>query len=351
MSNAKRVSRFAVAGAIAALAVPVAATSRHQASGDVAITRAALIRLDTQVARERATTLPAIRTGAQFKRLQLAPGDLLSATAVRNRALQVKAAGNRVIGARLKGQDFVPRGVDYDEASGLMAIAAVTQVLLYEPAAGKVTVVGAEFDFANDVVFDADGGLVIADQGAETNAQIPLDGVLWRYDLATEEIAAIATSKGLSNPKLVALDKKGVIHFIDGGSGDLVSPAFDVRWDVLYRVEGKKLTRAKVVWDDAGIQATAYDIDRTGWHWIMNLGELVRIRGAKLMQPCLPPYPLLFATGLTVDGNGDATVLDGADVLTKTRAIFGIDSSCVVAPRTDRKLKGSRGLAVVVGDP
>ncbi len=347
MSMAKPVSRVVVAGAIAVLAVPMAATSSPQGQGDVALTRSALIRLDAEVARKRALELPPIGARAQLRRLQLEPGDLLSATSVRNRALQVKAGGGRVLAAKLKGQDFIPRGVDYDPVSGLLAIAAVSQVLLYAPATGKASVVAGEFDFANDVVFDGAGGLVIVDQGAETNDEMPLDGAVWRYDLATAEIAQIATNKELSNPKLVARDKKGVIHFIDGGSGDLVSPVFDVRWDVLYRIEGKKLNRVKAVWDDAGIQATAYDIDRTGWHWIINVGELVRIRGTKFQQPCLPPYPLLFATGLTVDNNGDALVLDGADVLTKTRTIRAIDSNCEVTLRTARKLKGSRGLTHV----
>ena len=347
MSNAQSVSRVAVASVIAILALPVAATSSNQGHGDVAITRAALLRLDAEVARERATSTPTLRADVQSKRLRVQSGDLLSATSVRNRVLQLKADSTRLIGAKLKGHSFTPRGVDYDEVSGLLAIAAVGQVLLYTPATGDVVVIAADFDFANDVVFDNDGGLIIADQGTETNALMPRDGVLWRYDLATAEITSIATSRPLSNPKLVALDRKGVVHFIDGGAGDLVSPVFDVRWDVLYRVEGKKLNRVKVVWDDAGIQATAYDIDRAGWHWMMNLGELVRIKGAKFVQPCLPPYPLLFATGLAIDDDGDAMVLDGADVLTKARAIYDIDSSCQVSLRTAKKLRGSRGLAVV----
>jgi len=347
MSIAKPVSRVVFAAAIAVLAVPAAATSRPRGIGDVALARASMIRLDTEVARERAATMAPFGERAQFRRLQLEPGDLLSATPARNRALQLKAVSNKVLGAKLVGHDFTPRGVDYDPVSGLLAIAAVSQVLLYAPATGAVTVVDAEFDFANDVVFDDDGGLVVADEGVETTERLPFDGALWRYDLDTAEIVQIATGKRLSNPKLVARDRQGVIHFVDGGSGDLVSPVFDVRWDILYRLAGKKLNRVKVVWGDAGIQATAYDIDRRGWHWLMNLGELVRVRGTAFAQVCLPPYPLLFATGLTIDGNGDAIVLDGADVLTKGRAIYQIDSKCRVTLRTNRKLKGSRGLTHV----
>jgi hypothetical protein len=232
-----------------------------------------------------------------------------------------------------------------------MAIAAVSQVLLYVPATGAVTVVagpgGDEFEFANDVVFDGSGGLIIADQGAETNAQEPRDGSIWRYDLDSAELDEIATRRALSNPKLLARDGNGVIHFIDGGSGQLVSPVFDVRWDVLYRIQGRLLKTVKVVWGGAGIQATAYDVDRLGWHWIVNLGELIRIKGDRLQRPCLPPYPLQFATGLTIDDSGAAMVLDGADVITKSRTIYAIDNKCDVMLATDRRLKGSRGLTHV----
>ncbi len=292
-------------------------------------------------------SLAPIAARAQLKRLQLDPDDLLSATEVRDRVMQLKPDSGAIVGAKLKGLDFIPRGVEYDATTGLIAIAAVSQVLLYSPTNGDATMVAGVFDFANDVVFDGVGGLIVADQGVETNAEQPRDGALWRYDLESGEIERVAPKRKLSNPKLLARDKKGVVHFIDGGAGDLVSPVFDVRWDILYRLDGKKANRVSVVWDGTGIQATAYDIDSGGWHWIMNLGELVRVRGTKFQRPCVPPDPLLFATGLTVDDSGQAMVLDGADVLTKGRAIYAIDSQCVATLSTDRKLKGSRGLTHV----
>jgi len=354
MLNAKPASRLAVAVALAVLAVPLAATSDSLESADVAIMRAALIRLDTQGARAQATMAAPPDARAQVKRLQLDVDDLLSASSARNRAIQISAGSNKVASAKLKGQDFVPRGVDYDRDRGLMAIAAVSQVILFAPATGDVALVagpgGGAFEFANDVVFDGVGGLVIADQGAETNDQEPRDGAVWRYDLDSAELVEIAMSRQLSNPKLLARDRNDAIHFIDGGSGALVSPAFDARWDVLYRIEGRRLNNVKVVWGGAGIQATAYDVDRAGWHWMMNLGELVRVKGAKLLRPCLPPYPLQLATGLTIGDSGDARVLDGADVLTKGRAVYAIDNTCGVTLSADRKLKGSRGLTHVPGE-
>ncbi len=353
MLIAKPVSRVAAGVALTVLALPVAATSHAPGSADIAITRAALMRFDTRVAHERAAVLPSVDRG-QARRLQLDVDDLLSASAVRHRAIQISAAGDKISSAKLKGQDFVPRGVDYSSDRGLMAIAAVSQVLLYEPATGAVVGVagpgGGTFEFANDVVFDGSGGLIIADQGAETNAREPRDGAIWRYDLDSAELVEIATKRELSNPKLLARDRNGVIQFIDGGAGNLVSPVFDVRWDVLYRIQGRKLNIVQVVWNGAGIQATAYDVDRAGWHWIVNLGELVRIKGAKFQQPCLPPYPLQFATGLTLTDSGDAMVLDGADVVTNRRAVYAIDNRCVVTLSTQRKLKGARGLAHVPGE-
>jgi len=354
MLLAQPLPRLALAAALAVLIVPVVATSHPHGSADIALTRAALMRLDTQVARARAAHVPPISPRRRSRRLQLEVDDLLTASSSRNRALQISEAGDKVTSARLKGQKFVPRGVDYDPVSGLMAIAAVSQVLLYAPATGELAVVvgpvDGAFEFANDVAFDGVGGLVIADQGLETNEQEPRDGAVWRYDLDTAELVQIAMNRPLSNPKLLAVDKNGVIHVIDGAAGGLVSPAFEARWDVLYRLEGKKLNSVRVVWGGTGIQATAYDMDRTGAHWIMNLGELVRIKGGKFQRPCLPPYPLQFATGLTIDDNGDAMVIDGADVLTKKRAIYVIDNRCEVTLSTDRKLKGSRGLTHVADE-
>lgn len=344
-------SRLAAGVTLAVLAVSGAATSYPARRTDVALTRAALIRIDAQAAREQAARLLPIDARASFKRLQLEVDDLLSASAVRNRAIQISATNNKTSSAKLKGQNFVPRGVDYHAGRGLMVIAAVSQVLLYAPATGVVAVVpgpaGGAFEFANDVVFDGAGGLVIADQGADTNALEPRDGAIWRYDLDSEELVEIALNRELSNPKLLARDKHGVIHFIDGGSGKRVSPVFDVRWDVLYRLQGRKLNSVQVVWGGVGIQATAYDVDRTGWHWIMNLGELVRIKGTNFKQPCLPPYSLQFATGLTIADSGAASVLDGADVLTNRRAIYTLDKACVATLGTTRKLKGARGLTHV----
>lgn len=345
------VSRLAAGVTLAVLAVSGAATSYPARRTDVALTRASLIRIDAQAAREQAARLLPIDARASFKRLQLEVDDLLSASAVRNRAIQISAANNKTSSAKLNGQNFVPRGVDYHAGRGLVAIAAVSQVLLYAPATGEVAVVpgpaGGAFEFANDVVFDDAGGLVIADQGAETNAQEPRDGAIWRYDLDSEELVEIALKRELSNPKLLARDRHGVIHFIDGGSGARVSPVFDVRWDVLYRLQGRKLNSVQVVWGGAGIQATAYDMDRSGWHWIMNLGELVRIKGTKFKQPCLPPYSLQFATGLTITDSGATIVLDGADVLTHRRAIYTLDNACVATLSTTRQLKGARGLTHV----
>jgi len=351
MLAARFVPRLVVVSALIALALPMVATSGVATLADVAISRAELMRRDTRRA-HRATArhaVPAASLHADLarRRMKLRGGDLLSASVVKNRAVQIKGGAGKVTYGKVKTPPLSPRGVAYDPSSGLMAIASVDQVALYDAATNKSSAVPAIFDFANDLVFDANGGLIIADQGAETTAINPTDGKLWRYDLETEELTEIGTSRKLSNPKLLARDKNDMIHFVDGGAGVLVSPAFDVRWDVVYRLEGKGLSRVKVVWKDAGVQATAYAIAPNGWHWIVNLAELVRLKGKNFERPCLPPYPLQFATGLTIDKDGMVNGMDGANVLTKDRMVFTIDSSCIVSGKPDKKLKGARGIAHV----
>jgi hypothetical protein len=348
------VSRLSAVVALAALALPVVATSGVARPDDVAAARAELIRRDSRRAHraaDRVVLEEPLAALARRRGLSVNGGDVLSSSDVKNRVIHVENAAGKVSYVKVKGPALVPRGVDYDAESGQMAIAAVDQVVLLTLETGDAFVVPGHaegaFEFANDVVFDGNGGLIIADQGLELTAKEPTDGSVWRYDLITGELTEIATSKQLSNPKLLARDKRGSVHFIDGGAGELVSPSFDVRWDLLYRVEGNTLARVKSVWKDAGIQATAYAIDAKGWHWIVNLAELIRIKGSKMERPCLPPYPLLFGTGLTIAADGEARVMDGASVLNRSRTIFTITTECVVDGKANRKLKGARGLTHV----
>jgi sugar lactone lactonase YvrE len=203
------------------------------------------------------------------------------------------------------------------------------------------------FDFANDVVFDTRGNLLIADMGEVTGARKPQDGAIWRYVLTTADLEVIPAKKKLSDPKLLARDAKGTIFFLDGEAGDLAAPPFDVRWDVLYEIGGAKQNKFRVTWSEPGLQGTAYAIDSSGWHWVVNLAELVRVKGGKIRNPCLPPYTIAFATGLAFSPGGDAHVSDGSDVVGRARRVAELDSECVATPVASARLNGIRGLAGV----
>ncbi|NKB86848.1 MAG: hypothetical protein GKS06_01310 [Acidobacteria bacterium] len=335
------------------LLTPSPANSRAATSVDRAIANAELIDREMGRARRAAEAFGPVapRQTAARRRLTLTPGDSLTASTANNKVLQVKAGTGKVVSSKVKGGSLEPRGVDYHPGLGLMAIAAVNQVVLWDPAAGKTTPVpgpdGGDFEFASDVLFDRAGGLVIADQGEELGSSSPTDGAVWRYGLETGELIQIATGKALVNPKLLARTKKGVIHIVDGSGGPLVSPVTEARWDAVYLVEGKNLTRVKPVWTKPGVQATAYAISDSGWHWVVNVGELVRFKGKKFEQRCLPPFPMTFGTGVFLNADGTAAVMDGANVVTKDRALLTLAADCTTTGKADRKLKGARGLTHV----
>ncbi|HJO03307.1 MAG TPA: hypothetical protein QGG47_04965 [Acidobacteriota bacterium] len=324
----------------------------------LALARRRLLSGDEQTAQREDRRIGSRRDvgAAGFRRLSPEPGELLSVTEKRFRVLEFNVEDPAGIQAKKVKTSFVARGVDFDSSTSLLAIAAVSRVLFLDVSKTRNNLTelvrpGEEadsFGFANDVVFDGRGGLVIADQGGVAGGRTVADGRVWRYDLQSGEFSRLAPRKELFNPKLLALDLFGNVYFVDGEAGPLITPLFTDRWDSLWRITGKKLTKPRVVWSRAGIQATAFDIDRAGRYWFANLAELVIIAEGQLRLPCPLPFPFEFVTGLAAGRNGTAFVLDGADVKGPERWLYGIDTACTaVKILSGKKLRGSRGLAAV----
>ncbi len=324
----------------------------------MALERRRLLRADEQAAQGEDRRLDADRViaVADLRRLSPEPGELLSVTERRFRALEIDIEAPVGVKAKKVKTSFVARGVAFDSTSGLLAIAAVSRVLLFDVSKTRdnlteLTAPGhlaESFGFANDVLFDGRGSLIIADQGAVVGGQVLADGRVWRYDLESGEFSQLAPRKELFNPKLLARDSSGGVYFVDGDAGPLITTLFTDRWDAIWRVTGKNLTKAKLVWKQAGVQATAFDIDAAGRYWLANLAEVVLVVGGELRLPCPLPLPFEFVTGLVADKNGTAFVLDGADVKTTGRWLYGIDIACTTSEILfGSKLRGARGLASV----
>ncbi len=324
----------------------------------LALERRRLVRADANLAQREDRQLAPSRvvSGADLRRLTPEPGELLSVTEKRFRALEFNLDPPAGVKGKKVKSSFVARGVAFDSVSGLLAIAAVSRVLLFDVAKTRNNLTelaspagqAASFGFANDVLFDGRGGLIIADQGATVSGQAVVDGRLWRYDLETGEFTILAPRKELFNPKLLARDTNGNVYFVDGEGGPLMTPLFPDRWDSIWRITGKKLTKVKRVWNGVGIQATAFDVDPAGRYWFANLAELALIVSGVLRLPCPFPLPFEFATGLIAGKQGTAFVLDGADVRTTGRWLYGVDLNCTTNEILfGSKLAGSRGLANV----
>ena len=344
--------------------LPAAATAGAQigtpadASVTVALERRRLIRADEHAAQREDRRLGTGRviSPAYLGGLNPEPGDLLSVTEKRFRALEMTVEDPIGIVAKKVKSKFVVRGVDFDSTSGLLAIAAVSRVLLFEVSKNRnnltdLTAPGElaeSFGFANDVVFDGRGGLIIADQGAVTGGNTVADGRVWRYELEAGEFSQLAPRRELFNPKLLALDSSGNVYFVDGEGGPLITTVFPDRWDAIWRIRGKNLSTVKQVWNRQGVQATAFDIDKAGRYWLANLAELALIVNNVLRLPCPLPLPFEFVTGLVAAKNGTAFVLDGATVKTMSRWLYGVDIVCTTNEiLSGKKLAGARGLAGV----
>lgn len=364
-----RMRVFALLLLVAALSAPPAYSGpqRDRAPRSTALVRHELRQVDVDAASRRAGDLaPADDGGPPAFALRALrggpvpePGDLVTSAGSLGRALRVvqKNRRGRIVRQTLS-EDFVSRGVDHDPISGLVAVAAVDRVLLYDPATGIVTSIsemgdGETLQFANDVLFDDDGLLVIADQGASPTGKDPADGRIWEYDPATGAVQRLAGGRKLSNPSLLAADSRGRVHLVDSEAGRFVSPLLDVRWDMIYRLRGARRKGARRVYKGEGIQATAFDIGPDDRMWFGNVSEIAVLTDKELSLPCpLGELPFEFITGLTVLSESEARAADGADVITPKRSIFDVDDECSARTRfRGRKLNGIRGLAEVEAPP
>lgn len=344
-----------LAGAIGLLAL-AGASADGQVSGPESAQQTALRRYRAEQD-DLADAMRRDRVARQFavepaKSIKLKDGDLLAATPKKSAALRVTLKGNK---ARIKPvplrETFVPRGVAVDNGTGVMAIAAVSRVVLYDTASGDVQVLTgpeeAPFAFVNDVLFDGDGLLIVADQGESVGTQLPADGRVWEYDRGTGAYRQIGTKRQLSNPKFLALDDRGRIHIVDGNSGPRVTPLLDVHYDTVWQIAGVTRKRVKPVYRDAGLQATAFTIDDEGTRWFGSLDEIVLLDGRALATPCPLPAPLSFVTGMAIDGEGRVLVMDGSDLDGKQRTVYEIDASCAVSQRVfGKRIDEARGLAI-----
>lgn len=283
------------------------------------------------------------------------PGDLVTSAGILSRTLRVvqRNRRGRIVRQSL-AEDFVSRGIAYDPLTGLVAIAAIDRVLLLDPATAATTVItemagGERLQFANDVVFDGDGLLIIADQGASSTGVDPTDGRIWEYDPASGAVQRLAGRRKLSNPSLLAADSRGRVYVVDAEAGRLVSPLLELRWDTLYRLRGAQRKGARRIYRDDGIQATAFDIGPDDRMWFGNLSEIAILEDKSLSLPCpLIDLPFEFISGIAVLADNDARVADGSDVVTRKRKIFDVDDQCSARVRfKGHKLNEIRGLTRV----
>ncbi len=299
----------------------------------------------------------AVAAGAARLRIRAAtPGDLFTASARKDAILQVHTPeGTPRIKKQKLGQAFVPRGLDYDPERGLLALAAVSRVLLYEVASGSLqeltapTGLAESFAFANDVLFDGQGHLLVADHGVEATAREPRDGHVWQYDLNTGGFLEIANRRPLRNPTLLARDADGQIYVVDRAAGDRVTPRLEFFYDIVYRIDGVKRLRVKVVYDGPGVQATAFAAGPDGRFWLASVDELALLAGDTLERPCEVPRPFAFITGLVPYDSNRAWALDG-EPGDKRRTLRDVDDRCTgTEVSTSGKLKEARGLVAVAG--
>lgn len=348
----------AIALALAALAAgpaasaPAAARQRAVGWRQQAMVRTDAIRGDLVQARAAADLVATSRAARRrLAPLALAPGDLLSVSSDKGDLLTVtiKGSRSRVTAVPLE-TEFVARGIDVTPG-GLVAIAAISQVLLYDTVTGDLRIYtepdgeGSSFGFAADVLFDDKGKLIIADMGGEPLEKSPTDGRIWQLDPATETFTRLASRRALSNPKLLALDSRGRVIFVDGEAGLPITPLATGRYDVVYRIKGARRLVAQPLFRDPGLQATAFHIDASDRYWFGAVGEIVLLEGKTLTYPCTVPPPFGFLTGLV--GNDDDTVYaaDGVDQLPGRWRIVEVSAVCESASRAQgARIDGARGL-------
>ncbi len=349
---------FAVAVALSAAAAASGALPAAERLGKVRreLERRTAILRDDQAAliasRMPTDGSPVLR---QRPRLMLKPGELVSATERKFSAVRVilEEPESR---AKLMPLDeqFVPRGVDYDADRKLLAIAAVSRVLLFDTVASVTTVLQSplveldSFGFANDVMFDGAGKLLIADQGETTGARVPADGSIWEYDLETGDFTQLAIRQPLANPKLLAQDPSGTIYFVEGAGGPLITPAFEFRYDAVMFLVGKKRQGARRFYTGPGVQATGFDIAPDGRFWFANVAEIALLQDDVLSLPCALPLPFRFLTGLAIASETAGYVLDGTDLQPGKGALYGVTVACAATLELEgNKLNQARGLALV----
>lgn len=286
------------------------------------------------------------------------PGDLLTSVGATSMAVQLVLRPNS---ARVRTEElaesFVSRGIDHDVLSGRIAIAAVSKVILFDPALETTTVLEAggddePFGFVNDVLFDDEGNLLIADQGVEPTGKEPADGRVWQYDPVEATWKRVAGKRALSNPAFLATDSRGRILFVDLEAGPLMSNLLELRWDAVFLVKGAKRKGARALYRGEGIQATAFDIGPDGRMWFGSFAEIQILDGKSLSTPCsITALPFEFVTGVEVIDESQALLSDGADLVTGNRFIREVDDTCTTRVRVKgKRVVGVRGLARV-GEP
>ena len=311
------------------------------------------------MARRRVVSLEGLRANRSAAALVVQPGDLLTARGEAAVLVQVRLGGGK---SRLRStaleQAFVPRGMDYDEERRLLAIAAVSRVILYNVDTGELVAIegpgdsgGERFGFASDVAFLGDG-LLIADLGEVTSGQQPTDGSLWRLELNSNTVERLASKRKFSNPRLIAVDSTGVPLLVDGEAGPFIAPGLDLRYDRVYEIRGSKLARAKVRFRDPGLTASALAIDSDDRLWFGTVTDLGILLPGGLAQPCDFSAPFDFVTGIGFSSAGKAFAIDGSDAVNGTkRMIYLVNDRCRVRRKAGGgRVAGARGLAIVGAD-
>lgn len=332
---------------------PVAIERHHARRDDIARARRVAGRLQGPPPAALVAGAPILDVRGPLVRLS--SGDLVTAAGVDANMLRVVLRPN---GARIRResleQSFVGRGVAHDALSGRIAIAAVSRVLIYDPDTQELVTLttngdGEAFGFVNDVFFDDEGLLLIADQGVEPTGKFPRDGRLWEYDPETAELNRLAQRKKLSNPGFLAADSQGRILVVDLEGGRLVSPLLEARWDRVILLKGARRKGGRVVYRREGLQATAFDIGPDDRMWVGSFSEILLVDGKQLEVPCSAlDLPFDFATGLVVSDETTALVVDGASTVTARRFIHQVDDACNSEIRArGKRLGGTRGLAMV----
>lgn len=313
-------------------------------------------RLDAERALQRAASAGSVLSGARRGALlKLQPGDLVSAVGSDAQALRIVLRPRSVrVKKEALAEQFVTRGVAHDTLTGRVAIAAVSRVLLYDPESGLLEEIvengaGDPFGFVNDVLFDEDGMLLIADQGGSPSGKEPTDGRIWEYDPESGEMVRLAGRRALSNPAFLAEDSRGRILVVDLEAGALVSGLLEARWDRVYLLKGARRKGARPVFKGDGLQATAFDVGPDDRMWFGSFSELQVIDGKRLSTPCpILELPFDYVTGLVVLEENLALVSDGADTVTARRFIHQVDDACATEIRAKgKRLNGVRGLALV----